>query len=245
MIFLTNRDGKRRCSCVCSFDILCLLCCYRGEREDVAVHIHPFFFPVYDADGTLLRLVPSSLTNEVKEIFAESSSTSEQARRVQEQFISLADDIGQETTYLSRLNQFPRLSLTNILFMLQSHYHIGNIDYNMESLKKSFSVLTLLAPPGNCDEFDQLQNSSANNELEEIPHQPSERRASFFKTVFIKGRQETLDDVIALLANVTILGKCWVTFDEKDVTAYPYVLVSSPSWRTSSPPRSSEPLREV
>ena len=36
-----------------------------------------FSFPVYDADGTLLRLVPSSLTNEVKEIFAESSSTSE------------------------------------------------------------------------------------------------------------------------------------------------------------------------
>ena len=94
----------------------------------------------------------------------------------------------------------------------------------MESLKKSFSVLTLLALPGNCDEFDQLQNSSANNELEEMLHQPSERRASVSKTVFIKGRQETLDDVIALLANVMILGRFWVTFDGNDTTTYPYVL---------------------
>ena len=108
--------------------------------------------------------------------------------------------------------------------MLQSHYHIGNIDCNMESLKKSFSVLTLLAPPGNCDEFDQLQNSSANNELEEMLHQPAERRASVSKTVFIKGRQETLDDVIALLANVMILDRFWVTFDGNDTTTYPYVL---------------------
>ena len=37
-----------------------------------------FSFPVEDDDGTLLRLVPASLTNEVKETCAESSSTSEQ-----------------------------------------------------------------------------------------------------------------------------------------------------------------------
>ena len=143
---------------------------------------------------------------------------------MQEQFVSLADEIGQEATYFSRLNQFPCLSLTNILFMLQSHYHLGNMDCNMESLNKSFSVLTLIAPPGNCDEFDQLQNSSANAELEEMLHQPSERRSSVSKTAFIKGRQETLDDVIALLANLIILGRFWVTFDGKDVSTYPYVL---------------------
>ena len=96
-----------------------------------------FSLPVEDADGTLLRLVPASPTDEVKEIFAESSSISEQARRVQEQFISLAEDVGKESTYFSRQNRFPRLSLTNILFMLQSHCHRGNMDSNMESLRKS------------------------------------------------------------------------------------------------------------
>ena len=96
--------------------------------------------------------------------------------RVQEQFISLADDIGQEASHLSPLNQFSRLSLTNILFMLQSHYHLGNMDSNMESLKKYFFVLTLLAPPGDCDKFTQLQNSSANEEFEVMLHHPSEKR---------------------------------------------------------------------
>ena len=97
-----------------------------------------FSLPIDNDDGTLLHLVPTSFTNEVKEIFAKSSYTSEQARRIQKKCISLADDIGQEVSYLSRLNQFPRLSLTNILFMLQSHHHLGNMDSNIESLKNLF-----------------------------------------------------------------------------------------------------------
>ena len=113
--------------------------------------------PVDDDDGALLRFVPvpSSLTNEVKEIFVESSSTLEQARRVQEKFVSLADDIGQEANYLSRLNQFPRLMLTNILFMLQSHCHLGNMDCNMESLKNLF-------PSSLCSHHREIATGSIN-----------------------------------------------------------------------------------
>ena len=55
-------------------------------------------------------------------------------------------------------------------------------------------------------------------------NQPAERRYSVSNTVFIRGRQETLDDVIALVANLMILGRFWVSFDGQDVSTYPYVL---------------------
>ena len=55
-------------------------------------------------------------------------------------------------------------------------------------------------------------------------HQPAERRCSVLKTVFIKECQETLDDVIVLVANLMTLGRFWVSFDGQDVSTYPYVL---------------------
>ena len=82
----------------------------------------------------------------------------------------------------------------------------------------------MLALPEDCDKFNQLQKSSANAELEEMLHQLSERISSVSKTVFIKGSQETLNDVIVLLANLMILGRFWADFDGKDVSTYPYVL---------------------
>ena len=76
----------------------------------------------------------------------------------------------------------------------------------------------------NDDEFLHLQNSSKNVGLEEMLHQPSEKRSSVSKTVFVKGRQDSLDDVVALLANVMVLGRFWVKFMGTDVSTYPYVL---------------------
>ena len=183
-----------------------------------------FSLPVDDDNGTVIHLAPASLTDEVREIFVSASSTSEQARLISDAFFSLANDISLENHYLSRLCRFPMLSHTLVIFMLQSHYHVGNMDCNMDSLKKYFSILTLLAPPVNDDEFLLLQNSSKNVGLEEMLHQPSEKRSSVSKTVFVKGRQDSLDDVIALLANIMVLGRFWVKFMGTDESTYPYVL---------------------
>jgi len=76
----------------------------------------------------------------------------------------------------------------------------------------------------NDDEFLHLQNSSNNVGLEEMLHQPSEKRSSVSKTVFVKGRQDSLEDVVALLANIMVLGRFWVKFMGTDVSTYPYVL---------------------
>ena len=93
-----------------------------------------FSLPVDDDDSTILCLAPASLANEVREIFASASSTSEQL--IADAFFSLATDILLDPHYLNRLGRFPLLSHTLVIFMLQSHYHIGNMDCNMENLKK-------------------------------------------------------------------------------------------------------------
>ena len=65
----------------------------------------------------------------------------------------LADDIKKERNYLSRASSFPFLSNTLIIYALQAHYHSGAIDLNIESLKISFIILTVLALPwSNTDE---------------------------------------------------------------------------------------------
>ena len=54
---------------------------------------------------------------------------------------------------------------------------------------------------------------------------PEEKRSALEKKVFIKGRQETLDDVLTLISNIVVMGRYWITIDTKqEKVAYPFVL---------------------
>ena len=53
--------------------------------------------------------------------------------------------------------------------------------------------------------------------------QPSEKISSLYKDGFIKGRQETLEDVIAFIANTVCFGRFWVKMIEGDESTYPFV----------------------
>ena len=59
---------------------------------------------------------------------------------------SLAEDISDEKDYLSRSARFPKLSYTSVTYILKSHYNNESMDGSEETLKKSLSVLALLAP---------------------------------------------------------------------------------------------------
>ena len=50
-------------------------------------------------------------------------------------------------------------------------------------------------------------SSSKNLEAERMLDQPSEKRSSVRKDVFIKGRQETIQDVITFIANIIAFAK--------------------------------------
>ena len=60
------------------------------------------------------------------------------------------------------------------------------------------------------DEYNGYINSSKNQEVENMLDQPSEKRASVKKKVFIKGRQETLDDVITFISNIVIFARYFI-----------------------------------
>ena len=85
---------------------------------------------------------------------------------------------------------------------------------NMESPKKSFNFLTLLAPPHNAsDEYSGYVNSSKNIEVDRLLDQPVEKISSIRKEIFIKGRQETLEDVITFIASIVIYARFWIKMD--------------------------------
>ena len=184
-----------------------------------------FSKPHYDRKGDLSSLVPAEIADEARELLTSSSSTSEQARTLSDGIEVLADDISRERSYLSRASKFPFLSNTLITYALQAHFHSGAIDGNMESLKKSFSVLALLAPPANStDEYNGYINSSKNIEVDRMLDQPNEKRASIRKEVFIKGKQESIDDVIAFIANIIVYARFWVKMDAENTEDQPYIV---------------------
>ena len=108
--------------------------------------------PNYNRYGELLSLTPTVLSDDLQEVLTTSSKVTEQAHMISDSMKVLAEDISKERNYLSRAAQFPFLLTTLITYAIQAHYHTESIDINIESLKKSFSILGLLAPPE--DEFD-------------------------------------------------------------------------------------------
>ena len=60
-------------------------------------------------------------------------------------------------------------------------------------------------------EYTTALHASNNAEVERILEQPEKKRSTVGKKAFIKGQQETLDDIITLISNVMMLGRYWVT----------------------------------
>ena len=108
--------------------------------------------------------------------------------------------------------------------MLHPSYHNGFIDKSMESIKRTFSILSLLkAPVEYSEEYSKYVNSSKNAEVEVLLEQPSEKRAAVKKEVYIKGKQETLEDVITFIANIFVFARFWIKMEE-DPATHPLVI---------------------
>ena len=106
-----------------------------------------FARPNYDRNGDISSLIPAEISDDLDEVLTATSKVTEQARLISDNIKVLSDDITKERTYLSRSTNFPFLSSTVITYAIQAHYHSESIDVDSDSLKKSFSILSLLAPP--------------------------------------------------------------------------------------------------
>ena len=184
-----------------------------------------FAKPNYDRYSEVLSLTPAIILDNLQEIFQAASTRSLQAQMVHDAIKVIADEVAQEKYYLSRAANFPFLSSTLITYALQVHYHRGEIDTDLESLKKSFSILALLAPPR--DEFDEYKSSinlSKNVDVDRMFDQPDEKRTLMKKDIFIKGRQNSIEDIITFIANILVYSRFWVKTTANNLSDYPYVI---------------------
>ena len=180
-------------------------------NDRLATFFSILFASASDDQQGEFQLSPAIISDEVQEIMTSSSSTSDQARLIGQGIEVLADDISKEKNYLSRFGNFPFLTSTVLTYILQAHFHSGAIDESIDSLKKSFNILALLAPPqANAEEYTSFVNSSKNIDADRLLDQPSEKRSAVKKDIFIKGKQENLEDVIAFISNIVTFSRFWI-----------------------------------
>ena len=126
----------------------------RKANEWLAVFLGLVFaHPVLNVDGKMTSLSPAVFTDEVKEVFGSVMKAAEQVRTMAESMSSFAEDVSKERGYLSCAARFPFLSQTLVTYLLQAHVHMESIDGSIDSIRKSFTILTLLSPhTSHCDE---------------------------------------------------------------------------------------------
>ena len=50
--------------------------------------------------------------------------------------------------------------------------------------------------------------------MDRLLDQPAEKRSSIRKEIFLKGRQESLEDVITFIANITVFARFWIKMND-------------------------------
>ena len=184
-----------------------------------------FAKPVFDNDGDISYLEPATISDNLQEIMTTTTNTSQQARMVTDAMKVLLDEVSGEKHYISRNVNFPFMSSTIVSYALQAHYHTESIDVDIESLKKSFNLLALLPPPRNqSEEYCGFVNSSKNVDVDRLLDQPEDKKTSMRKDVFIKGRQESIEDVLAFISNITVYTRFWVKMWDESNDDHPMVI---------------------
>ena len=80
-----------------------------------------------------------------------------------------------------------------ITYVPQAHYHSGPMDSNLESLKKSFNILSLLPPTvSTTEECNGYINSSKNQEVANMLNQSSEKELVARKKFLSKESKKSL-----------------------------------------------------
>ena len=116
----------------------------------------------------------------------------------------------------------PYLSQTVLTYMLETHFHLHAIDKPRDFRKKTFNFLSFLPPPSSPnDDYSRYMNASRNIEVELFPDQLQEKRSTIKKDVFTKRRQQSIDDVVAFVANILIFARFWIKILDNTSSSYP------------------------
>ena len=102
-------------------------------------------------------------------------------------------------------------------------------------VKKSFSILSLLAPPQICsDEYNSYIYLNKNVKVDRLLDQPDDKKRAMRKDVFIKGRQDSISDIISFVANIVCFAQFWVKMDQNNTPLVEEMLVEIADFISSS-----------
>ena len=95
----------------------------------------------------------------------------------------------------------------------------------MDSLNIFFIILTLLPTQTKVTyEYNEYINSSKNFEADKLLNQPSEKRASTRKAIFVKGKHNNIEDFAFLIANSMVYARYWVNMDPNIDKSQPLII---------------------
>jgi len=125
--------------------------------------------------------------------------------------------------YLKRMVEMPYLNQLMISQLLTLSYKTDPLDENSAYLDKELNFCCFLPPPYNDSEYQQMRRAGLDANLDDVVKQNkkySQRKAT---SLYINGRQSTVDDVAAGVANVINIYLFMV--DDEDQFGIPLIII--------------------
>ena len=176
------------------------------EKNVRTIAFYKIFFSakVFNAETNKPDLHLGSISEDFTEAL-EASSKSESIMKFKTALDTRLIEKAKSDSYLDRNIELPNLNDTLVALIINCMFHKHLLDQNMDLLNKRVSVLNFLAKPEHGQSHEEYKKYIARNnasEMEGVVDEAIEKRLAKDKTVFTKGRQDTLPDITAALANL-------------------------------------------
>ena len=148
---------------------------------------------------------------DVSEDFMEALEASSKTEQIAKFKTALDTRVIEKTTsesFLDRSIELPNFSDTFVALLMNCLFHKHLLDQHEDLIKQRVSVLNFLPKPEygqSKEEYNKYIYRNHASEMEGVVDEAVEKRAAKDKTVFTKGRQETLPDIVTALANLILV----------------------------------------
>ena len=202
------------------------------ESEDESKKFDPFLHmlnvllavPSLDSADEVTELFRPELTADLTEFVQTATSNKTLARMLTNALharVNGAD--GRSRDYLLHSADLPVVSQATTAYLLSSQFASPRSS-SLEALKNSFNVYSFTPPPLKSKAYDDHLRDCSKNHADDILEQPDHLASVIKRQTFVGGRQDTLSDVLATIANLFMFFRCFVEFDISSEATYPLFL---------------------
>ena len=179
------------------------------EKNIRTIAFYKIFFSTREYNETTKTY--DLILGNVSEDFMEALEASSKTEAIAKFKTALDTRVIEKTTsesYLDRSIELPNFSDTFVALLMNCLFHKHLLDQQETLIKQRVSVLNFLPKPEygqSKEEYNKYINRNHASEMEGVVDEAVEKRAAKDKTVFTKGRQDTLPDIVTALANLILV----------------------------------------